>query len=111
MILFYDIPDSLNKELPALRTERAFRFVTDIADVYEFQPRIHCGLSGISECFERGRGEIRQFVMGEEPGEMERHIGAEVFDDPLAHFPDIFHVVIQGGDDEVGYLKPYAFLF
>jgi len=40
---------------------------------------------------------------------MKRHIGSKVFDNPSAHLLDIFRIIIEGRDNEIGYFEPYAF--
>ena len=54
------------------------------------------------------RGKVPHLVAGEESAKVEWCGGEAVGDEPLAHLADHVHIVVDGGDNEVGDLYPDA---
>ena len=58
----------------------------------------------------RSSGLIDQLEIGMKRGEVQRHIVAQVLEDPVRELPEFFLLVVESGDDEVGDLEPDASL-
>ena len=57
---------------------------------------------------ERRRWDVLQLVAWKEPAEVQGIVGKTIVRYPSAHLANHRHVVINGGDDEVGQLDPHT---
>ena len=66
------------------------------------------GLAGGAKGMEGCGQQVVHAVAGEETAEVEGLVGKAVVDEPAAHAANHLHVVVDGGDDEIGELYPHA---
>ena len=67
-----------------------------------------CNLSGSAEGMDGCGLKVLHLIAGEETREVEWGVGKAVLLEPAAHLTDHVHIVVDGGNDEVGELYPHA---
>jgi len=101
------IPVALDDQLAAVRAVGALvRLVVDVADVDVLQPLVPGRDVGPQERLVGRRRHVEHAEVGVERREVQRHLIADVPEDPAAHPADILRVVVVAGDDEVRDLEP-----
>ena len=66
------------------------------------------GLLGDFEDLDGCGSDVLHLIAGEETAEVQGLVGKVVVDYPTAHFSDHLHIVVDGGDEEVGQLYPHT---
>jgi hypothetical protein len=81
-----------------------------IPKIYMFDAFIEGDTLG---CFQGGKGcgrQVLHLIAWEEPAEMERCMAQTMSHQPLTHLPNHIHIVVNGGNEEVGQFYPHASL-
>ena len=100
------MPGAANKNLAAAGTIRVGRVAVDIAFVDVMKSRIESNSPrGVERL--RGRpGLVSQLEVGMKRREVQRHIRAEMLQNPVGELPDFARVIVQRGNQEIRDLKP-----
>jgi hypothetical protein len=73
----------------------------DISDVNIVQSDGYGKFPGLFQGLDRGRRQIFQLVHGVETREVKGGIRSQLFSNPQAHLPNLFHAIVLRGNDEI----------
>src|SRR2546425_6518909 len=111
-MVFQDVvPGSADQERLTLRAVRMCAIAVDISLVNVMESHRARDLAGAMQRFGRRARLVLQLEIGMKRREVQRHIGAEMIQDPLRQLARLRRIVVQRGDHQVRDLEPDVGLF
>src|SRR5690606_22512667 len=102
------IPVAFDQRGLAAGTERRIALaVVHIAGVDVVQACAQGDVARANQRRRRCRRDIRHLVIGMEGGEMQRHIGAQLVENPAAHRRNLFIRIVLAGNQQCGDFEPH----
>jgi len=92
------VPRTADEQLAAGRAGGVGSFREDVPLVDEVKAGVESDAAGAVESFGWSGGLVLEFEVGMEGGEVERDVGAEIFDDPIGELASLGGIVVQRGN-------------
>ena len=100
------MPGSADQERLTLRAVRMCAIAVDISLVNVMESHRARDLAGAMQRFGRRARLVLQFEIGMKRREVQRHIGAEMLQNPFRQFARLRRIIVQRRDHQVGDLEP-----
>jgi hypothetical protein len=106
------VPGAANQHGVALRAGGVRAVAEDIAFIDVMQAGFERDFAGAVQSFRRSGRLVHELEIGMERGEVQRHIRAEMREDPFGELAGFGGIVIERGNHEIGEFKPHGgFIF